>query len=495
MPEEVDMGFFSRLENRSREIDSLLCIGLDPHLDQLPSPDARSAEQFCLRLIEATADFALAYKPNSAFFEVFGQEGILALTNVISKIPEEIPVILDAKRGDIASSAQAYAKAAFETFGADAVTVNPYLGHDAVAPFLSEKDRGVFLLCKTSNPGAGDIQDLILTSDSAKNTTRENPTVYEMIASMAVEWNKKDNLGLVVGATQPEALHRVRKVAPRLWLLSPGVGAQSGDLALALEAGLRPDGMGIIVPVSRGISRAANPRQAAEELRLKINQARMNSLNLEPAAVQSQQGVDVNLVSLARDLLEAGCIKFGDFRLKSGLISPIYIDLRRLAGYPNLLNNVASAFMSKLSGLSFDHLAALPYAALPIATAISLQSGWPMLYPRKETKAYGTKADIEGIYSPGERVVLIDDLATTGGSKFEAIEKLLSAGLKVEDVVVLIDRQSGASESLANSGYKMHAIFSLTQLLTYWDQAQLITVEQLQAVQNFISETGKNVLN
>jgi len=142
--------------------------------------------------------------------------------------------------------------------------------------------------------------------------------------------------------------------------------------------------------------------------------------------------------------------------------------------------------------LSFDRLAALPYAALPIATAISLQSGWPMIYPRKETKVYGTRADIEGIYSSGERVVLIDDLATTGGSKFEAVEKLLSTGLAVKDVVVLIDRQSGASEALTSSGYDMHSIFTLTQLLTYWEQAQLITMDQAQVVRKFISETGMN---
>lgn len=486
------MGFFSRLENRSSEVDSLLCIGLDPHLDQIPSPDARSAEYFCLELIEATADLALAFKPNSAFFEVFGQEGMSALKNVISKIPKEIPVILDAKRGDIASSAQAYARAAFETLGADAVTVNPYLGHDAIAPFLSKEDRGVFLLCKTSNPGADDIQDLRLSSASGKTTTGTNPTVYEMVASMAVEWNQFDNLGLVVGATQPESLARVRKVAPHLWLLSPGVGAQGGDLTLALKAGLRTDGMGMIIPVSRGISKTANPRQAAEELRLEINQARINSLNLELAVIQPDSISDLKLVSLAGDLLETGCVKFGEFRLKSELISPIYIDLRRLVGYPNLLHRVATAYLRILSGLSFDRLAALPYAALPIATAISLQSGWPMIYPRKETKVYGTRADIEGIYSSGERVVLIDDLATTGGSKFEAVEKLLSTGLAVKDVVVLIDRQSGASEALTSSGYDMHSIFTLTQLLTYWEQAQLITMDQAQVVRKFISETGKN---
>jgi uridine monophosphate synthetase len=486
------MGFFSRLENRSREVDSLLCIGLDPHLDQLPSSDAQSAEHFCLELVEATADLALAYKPNSAFFEVFGPEGMSALRSVISKIPKEIPVILDAKRSDIASSAQAYAKAAFETLGADAVTINPYLGKDAVTPFLKDKDHGVFLLCKTSNPGAGDVQDLKLSSDFETITHRTKPTVYEMVARMAMVWSKNDNLGLVVGATQPEALARVREVASQLWFLSPGVGAQGGELTLALKAGLKNDGMGMVIPISRGISEAPNPRQAAEDFRLEINQARTNSLISQSDSVQAHSNSDLDLVRLAGDLLEHGCVKFGEFSLKSGLISPIYIDLRRLVGYPNLLHRIAAAYMRILSGLSFDRLAALPYAALPISTAISLESGLPMVYPRKETKAYGTRADIEGVYSSGERVVLIDDLATTGGSKFEAIEKLLSAGLTVKDVVVLIDRESGASEALANSGYDMHAIFTLTQLLTYWERSRLITVDQIQVVKKFINEYRKD---
>jgi uridine monophosphate synthetase len=489
------MGFFSRLENRSKEIDSLLCIGLDPHLDQLSSPDAKSAEVFCLELIDATADLALAYKPNSAFFEVFGQDGISALKNVISEIPEEIPVILDAKRGDIASSAQAYAEAAFEILGADAMTVNPYLGYDAIAPFVSDEDRGVFLLCKTSNPGAGDIQDLKLSFDSARIFSGTISTVYEMVAMLAEGWNVTDNIGLVVGATQQEALQRVRKITPQTWFLSPGVGAQGGDLSQALKAGLRSDGLGMIIPVSRGISKSGNPRQAAEEIRLEINRARLDAQNQAAGSERPNQLPDEHLAGLTRALLEIGCIKFGEFQLKSGLTSPIYIDLRRLASYPEILEQVASAYMKILSALPFDRLAALPYAAMPIATAISLQSGWPMVYPRKETKAYGTKAEIEGIYSPGERVVLIDDLATTGGSKFEAIEKLHSGSLTVEDVVVLIDRQSGASEALAESGYKLHAIFTLTQLLNYWIDAKLITSDQVQAVKNFINETSKKDVN
>jgi len=174
---------------------------------------------------------------------------------------------------------------------------------------------------------------------------------------------------------------------------------------------------------------------------------------------------DNELSALADGLLDAGCIKFGDFTLKSGLQSPIYIDLRRIISHPKLLADVAQAYLPLISNLQFSRLAGLPYAAIPIATAISLAGNYPMIYPRKEAKTYGTKAEIEGEYQAGETVVVIDDLATTGGSKFEAIEKLTSAGLIVKDVVVLVDRQSGAKESLEQAGYSMHAVLTISQLL------------------------------
>ncbi|HPC07205.1 MAG TPA: orotate phosphoribosyltransferase, partial [Anaerolineaceae bacterium] len=190
--------------------------------------------------------------------------------------------------------------------------------------------------------------------------------------------------------------------------------------------------------------------------------------------------------ALAEGLLQAGCIRFGNFTLKSGIQSPIYIDLRQLASYPALLSEVARAYLPLLKDLKYDRLAALPYAAMPIATAISLQTGQPMLYPRKEAKAYGTKADIEGEFNEGETAVVIDDLTTTGGSKFEAIEKLTSAGLKVTDVVVLVDRQSGAAEALQQAGIKLHAVLTLTRLIDYWEKTGRIPAEQVQAVRQFL---------
>ncbi len=261
--------FFEILELRARKINSLLCVGLDPHPEDLPEHTPEAARDFCLRLIEATATQAAAFKPNAAFFEALGPPGVAALQEVVSAVPEGIPVVLDAKRGDIASTARAYAQAVFETLGASAVTLNPYLGRDAVLPFLTDPTRGVFLLCKTSNLGAADLQDLAVRGERFGADT-----LYETVARLAQEWNEHGNLGLVVGATHPEALARVRAAAPDLWILAPGVGAQGGDLAAALQAGLRADGFGLLVPVSRGISRAEDPGEAARKLRKAIQQVR-----------------------------------------------------------------------------------------------------------------------------------------------------------------------------------------------------------------------------
>ena len=398
---------------------------------------------------------------------------------MIAAVPVGIPVILDAKRGDIASTAEAYARSAFETLGAQAITLNPYLGLDLLEPFLADPARGVFLLCKTSNPGSADLQDLILGGEQA------GLHIYERVACLAANWNTAGNLGLVVGATHPGALRLVRQLAPDLWILAPGVGAQGGDLAAALKVGLRADGLGLLIPVSRAISRAAHPRQAAEAL---LERLRRERDAWQPSGWPEEPLSQPVPLGLAEGLLRAGCVRFGQFTLKSGLELPIYIDLRQLVSDPELLAQVAAAYLPVLKTLEFDRLAALPYAALPIGTAISLKSGWPLLYPRKESKAYGTRAEIEGDHRPGERVVVIDDLATTGESKFEALEKLTAAGLTARDVVVLIDRQSGAAETLAAAGLRLHAVTTLSGLLDCWEGAGLVPAEQIAAARSFLAE-------
>ena len=260
--------FFTFLEKRVDDCSSLLCIGLDPHIPDLKEPTAAAALDFCLNLVKQTARYAAAFKPNAAFFEVFGAEGWIALKHVIEVIDQEsnrlgsrIPIILDAKRGDIASTAEAYARSAFENLGVDCITLSPYLGKDSIEPFIQSSEKGVFLLCKTSNPGAGDLQDLMLESGDP---------LHIHVARLAQSWNTKNNVGLVVGATYPETLARAREVAPKMWFLAPGIGAQGGELEVALKSGLRKDGKGMLINVSRSIARAAKPGVAAAELRDEI---------------------------------------------------------------------------------------------------------------------------------------------------------------------------------------------------------------------------------
>ena len=267
--------FFSFLEKRVDDCSSLLCVGLDPHVSDLTSNSPASALDFCLNLVKQTSRYAAAFKPNAAFFEVFGAEGWSALKEVIDAIQAEsnrmgsmIPVILDAKRGDIASTAEAYAKSAFENLDADCITLSPYLGKDSIDPFLNYSQKGVFLLCKTSNSGSGDLQDVSVVGADG----RPPLPMYEHVAKLAQSWNTKNNIGLVVGATHIEAMKRVRAAAPDLWFLSPGVGAQGGELEATLKAGLRKDGKGMLIPISRGISRAEKPGLAAAEIRDEILQ-------------------------------------------------------------------------------------------------------------------------------------------------------------------------------------------------------------------------------
>ncbi len=500
--------FISLLERRVDDCSSLLCVGLDPHGSELPEQSAAAARDFCVRIIKATAQCAAAFKPNAAFFEAFGSEGWTALKQVIDAIREEsertgshIPVILDAKRGDIASTAEAYAKSAFENLGADCITLSPYLGRDSIEPFVRDPARGVFLLCKTSNPEAGDLQDLVVMKEETGKKTEEHLSssrstpagflyLHEYVARLAHAWNTKDNIGLVVGATYPKTLERVRALAPDLWFLVPGVGMQGGDLEAALKAGLRADGKGLLINVSRGISRSTDPGSAAREMRdemLRIRESRTENREMNDSRLSA---LDSRVSSLADALLAAGCIKFGEFTLKSGLKSPIYVDLRMIISYPRLLEQIGAAYLPILKQLRFDRIAGLPYAAIPIATSIAMQGDYPMIYPRKEVKAYGTKAEIEGEFHAGETAVVIDDLATTGGSKFEAIEKLSGAGLRVKDVVVLIDRQSGAKEALAEAGYTMHAVLTITEMLDHWEQTGKVEGDKIRQTREFLQQRG-----
>ena len=240
-------GFRDRLLASARRSRSWLCVGLDPDPERYPKMvAAEETADFLLETVQAVAPVACAVKLNAAFFEALGDLGHSALTEVMAGIPNELPIILDGKRNDVGHSAAKYAEAAFDELGADAVTVNPYLGRDTVEPFARYADKGVFLLARTSNPSAGDFQDL-----DVGGGTR----LYEAVARKAAEWDKAwGNLGLVAGATYPDDLRRLRAAAgPNMPFLIPGAGTQGGDAAMALKAGADPKGRFALVNVGRDI--------------------------------------------------------------------------------------------------------------------------------------------------------------------------------------------------------------------------------------------------
>ncbi len=260
------MNFTDKLLAASRRNKSLLCVGLDPDPGLMPKV---SPLEFNKAIVDATADLVCAYKPNLAFYEALGIDGLKLLQKTIEHIPANIPIIGDGKRGDIGNTAKAYAKALFETFGFDAATVSPYLGFDSVEPFIEYKDKGGFILCRTSNPGAVDFQNLV---------NAQGIPLYEAVARKAKEWNIQGNIGLVVGATYPDELKAIRKLCPEMPLLIPGIGAQGGDLASAVKYGIDVQGEKAIIAVSRQILYASRgkdfaqaARHSAQELRDNIN--------------------------------------------------------------------------------------------------------------------------------------------------------------------------------------------------------------------------------
>lgn len=257
------MNFLEKLDQAVKKNNSLLCLGLDIDLSRIPNNLLKSDDPIFLfnrEIINVTKDLVCAFKPNMAFYEMYGVYGFSALIRTIEYIQEtDIPVILDAKRGDVGHSSAAYAKAVFEVFKADATTVNPYMGHDSIEPFIDFKEKGVFVLCLTSNSGSKDFQ-----------VSEAGDPLYKSVVTKVKEWNHTGNCGLVVGATQPEQLKEIHEMVPDMPLLIPGIGAQGGDL----EASVKFGGKRAILNASRSILYADNPREEAQKLRDEINKFR-----------------------------------------------------------------------------------------------------------------------------------------------------------------------------------------------------------------------------
>ncbi len=502
------MDFFETIEQAAREKATSLCVGLDPRVTSGPDDVRSRIVTRNLRLIEATAPWTLCYKPNLAFYEAHGVEGLRALEETIAAIPREIPVIVDAKRCDIDATAAAYAEAIFGRLSAWghalAVTLSPYMGRDAVEPFLAYPGTGIFMLCRTSNPGAGVFQDLSVRSAAPEGregsvpgpvpASGESP-LYLRVARECSSWS--DRIGLVVAGNDPECLRSVRSVAPDAWFLAPGIGAQGGDAAGAFDAGARDDGYGILVMAARSVAGAEDPGAAAKALRDSVESMRTGRSG-SPGRGRSGPPVSDAGTGAAHDgpehlkrelftaLIRTGCFRLGDFVLKSGKRSPFYIDLRRLVSDPRALELAGKAYASAANHVVHSRIAGIPAAALPLATAASMATGVPMIWPRMPVKDHGTGNRVEGAFDAGERVLLLDDLITTGASKLEAAAILRGEGLVVEDLVVLLERGTQGRRDMEANGIRLHAFAHVRELFAQCERLGLIDASARADLERFV---------
>ncbi|MBI2621129.1 MAG: orotidine-5'-phosphate decarboxylase [Candidatus Levybacteria bacterium] len=475
--------FISKLEKQWAE-DKFVCIGLDPIPEKLPKK-IKSFFEFNKSIIDATYDIVLAYKPNSAFYEALGTEGIKQLKKTVDYIKKnhtQIPTILDAKRADIGSTNEGYATYAFDYLGVDAITIQPYFGQEAVEPFLKRKDKGVIVLARTSNPGAGEFQDI-------KNKNGE-PLYLTVAQKVSKQWNINGNCCLVVGATYPNELSIIRKAVGDIPFLIPGIGAQGADVEKTVRAGMDSRGWGMIIHSSRAIIFASSgadfaqaARQKAKELNDAINLARGVKKTDSKKLTSAQK-------KLSLHLFDIGAVKFGAFKLKlhdkhpNAPLSPIYIDLRVLRRTPAAKDAAIKVYKELVRPLKFDLIADIPTAATPLASSLSDKLKIGMITPRADKKTHGSGAKVDGMLSKdkGKWAILIDDLVTRADSKLEAAKTLRGSGVKVRDVVVLIDRQQGGEKEMAKNKLKLHSAFTMQQMLDYFLEVKRLSKKEYDTI-------------
>lgn len=478
------MDFFEKLNAAIAQNQSLLVVGLDSNPEMMPTHYCRGEDKDSIIadlwdwlqfLIRETADLVCAYKPTFGFYKALGVPGMELLHQTLTAIPAHIPIILDAKHGDLNTST-IFAQTVFEQWQVDAITLTPYSGQDHIAPFLIYPGKAVFVLCSTSNPGAVSLQQY---------PSPESP-LYLQVVKEAKNWGTPEQLALEVGTTNPEILARIRAVAPERIILARSIWAESGgNLTEILTAGLNANGDGLLIPVPQDMLSSKKPADAIASLRESINQTRQQIV---------QDGTTCDLwmpdvcfleqhpyQDLILQLYDIGCILFGEFVQASGAVFPYYIDLRKIISNPQIFHQVLTAYEDILKDLSFDRIAGIPYGSLPTATGLSLRLQHPMIFPRKEVKAHGTRRVIEGHFEPGETIVVVDDILISGKSVMEGAEKIKSAGLKVEDIVVFLDHEQGVKDRLKTNGYRAHSALTISEITETLYQAGRISEEQFQA--------------
>jgi uridine monophosphate synthetase len=476
------MNFFDKLNAAIARNQSLLSVGLDPNPEMMPAQDSGKEDRESLIddlrdwlqfVIVETADLVCAYKPTLGFYTALGSQGLELLYEVLAAIPKHIPVILDVKHSDLNTSS-VLARTVFTEWQVDAITLSPYPGQDLVAPFLVYPDKAVFILCCTANPSAIAIQEY---------PTSESPLYLQLVKEAKI-WGTPEQLGLEVGVTSVDVLARVRTAAPERVILARSVW--NGDFTPLLAAGLNSSGDGMIIPLPQDLLSSDSLAEQTQRLRADINQVR--SQITHSSSTCDLWFPDVCLLGqqphldLILQLYDIGCILFGNFIQASGASFPYYIDLRKIISNPQIFHKILSAYADILKDLCFDRIAGIPYGSLPTATGLALYLNCPMIFPRKEVKAHGTRRLIEGDFHPGETIVVVDDILISGNSAMEGAEKLKSAGLKVHDIVVFMDHQQGVRARLQEHGYRSHAVLTISEITETLYEAGRINEAQFKAL-------------
>ena len=479
------MGFFIQLTDAIAARQSLLVTGLDPNPEMLQSWAARrglggrsflsQARHWIKAVIEATAPHVCAYKPSLGFYQALGPVGLELLLEVRDLVPRELPLIIDAKHGDLNSSS-ALAQYLFKELAADAVTLSPLAGQDIAAPFLLYSGKAVVMTCHSSNQAARVIQ----------HYPNEQDPLYLRIVRETQLWATPEQLLLEVGTSDPAILARVRQEAPERFLILRSLWGQEEKLEAMLQAGFTAAGDGLLLPLPQNLLVEDDIAERAAALKEQISTSREVWLNQQEQAgscVLWQAPADIDpMDQLILDLFDIGCLLFGEYVQASGAVFNYYVDLRQIISDPNLFHRVLDAYAGCMAELAFDRIAGIPYGSLPTATGLSLLLHKPLIYPRKEVKAHGARRLIEGDFEEGDLVVVVDDILITGGSVLEGIAKLESSGLQVQDVVVFIDHGGDhdrhASERLAAAGYRCHAVLDIGRITQVLHRAGRLSDEQ-----------------
>lgn len=522
------VNFRTKLQQAIATNRSRLVVGLDPNPEMMPGGD-ESGEYLHYRIddlrawlrqiVAKTHDRVCAYKPTLGFYLALGAPGLTLLEDILAEIATcgtasqssahacHIPVILDAKHGDL-NTGTAMARLAFERWNVDAIVLDPYAGQDALIPFGVYPDKAVFVNCHTSNPSATAIQ----------NYPSPDRPLYQQVTREARSWGSADRLALEVGTSDPVVLASIRAIAPERLILARSIWSEGSDLDALLQAGQDAQGGGLLLPVPQdwlrcddldlrvarlnlhvdAIERIARNRAKHADRDQRLQAAKINA-SIAPsqaAVIATPPSFDPAILAqvlpsrraLIRQLYDSGCVLFGDFVQAAGETFPYYIDLRQIISNPPLFQSVLNAYAEILKTLHFDRIAGIPYGSLPTATGLSLMLERPLIFPRKEVKAHGTRRAIEGEFHPGETIAVIDDTLITGKSIIEGIGKLESAGLRVTDLVVLIEQGRGVIEAIATHGYTAHSVLSLTHISHTLYDLGCINPEQFEAMQHGDSE-------